>query len=494
MSKARSRLAPALAFAVKEIREVLRQPRLIAALVVGPFVILGLFGMGYQATPPPLRTMLVVPENSELADRVTEIGEALEPSVTIVGVTSDEAAAHRKLLDREIDVVVVAPPDAVDTIRSNQHAKIRVLHDKLDPFDRAYIAIFTRASIDEFNRAVLEEVATSAQARVDAYDDAIPRARESATRMRQALAVGDLAGARQARLETELALARTDLDARSDLFSGLERQLGTGGSSAGGVSEVRSQMDDLRLDEPGAADRAGRLEETLTDLEQASAEIKGLSPSVVVRPFVSETQAVVGGDIPLTTYYAPAVVIVLIQHVMVTFGALSLVREKALGTIEMFRVGPVGAGDLVAGKYAGYSLVGGVIAAALVLGVVFGFGAPQRGPWIWVALILGTTVLASLGLGLAIATFADTDAQAVQYAMMTLLFTIFFSGFVLSRSRLAPFTQAVSYAVPATPGVVALQDVMFRGEIPRPGSWVALVLYAVLGTVFAVWGLRKRVS
>ena len=54
----RRRLVPVLALAWKEIKEVIRQPRLLVVLILGPFLILGLFGLGYRSSPPPLRTLL----------------------------------------------------------------------------------------------------------------------------------------------------------------------------------------------------------------------------------------------------------------------------------------------------------------------------------------------------------------------------------------------------------------------------------------------------
>ena len=52
-------LTRSLAFLRKELVSVWRQPRLIATLVLGPFLILFLFGLGYQEMPEPFRTVLV---------------------------------------------------------------------------------------------------------------------------------------------------------------------------------------------------------------------------------------------------------------------------------------------------------------------------------------------------------------------------------------------------------------------------------------------------
>ena len=72
------------AIAGKELRDVWRQPRLVLALVVGPFLILLIFGTGYQSIPPPLATILVVEEDSGLSGAVEELQESLEPAVEIV--------------------------------------------------------------------------------------------------------------------------------------------------------------------------------------------------------------------------------------------------------------------------------------------------------------------------------------------------------------------------------------------------------------------------
>ena len=48
------------AFVRKEMISILRQPRLIFSLILGPFLILLLFGIGYRDTPRILRTLFVV--------------------------------------------------------------------------------------------------------------------------------------------------------------------------------------------------------------------------------------------------------------------------------------------------------------------------------------------------------------------------------------------------------------------------------------------------
>jgi ABC-2 type transport system permease protein len=488
-------LITVVAFAGKEIRQVLRQPKLMAALILGPFLILGLFAAGFQPNPPPLKTLLVLPQGSGLETRVPEIQETIGNEVDLVGTTSDEAQARRQLLDGEVELVVVAPPDAADTIRDNSHATIMVFHDRLDPFDRAYITVSAQAAVDELNRAVLSEVADVAQDRAGDYQEALPAARRSAGEMAEAMRSGDEAAARRAQSEAaqSLGIVEDQLATSSDFFSGVDRSLGAESDSLGDqVTGSRTGIEEIDPADPDSVEQVEAVEADLAELEDALADFRAVSPDVLAQPFVAQTGTVEGNEIPLTTYYSPAVVVVLLQHVVLTFAALSVVNERSTGATEMFRVGPIRTGEFLAGKFLGYALLGIAVAALLMAGVVFLFGTPMLGSWAWLVLVLALTMAASLGLGFIIAAAANSDAQAVQFAMLALLFTIFFSGLVVSLSRLADGVRQVAYLAPATAGTAGLQDVMFRGQAPAGTTMAILVGYAVVSLSLAYLWLRRR--
>src|SRR5260370_15856909 len=54
------------AFIGKEVIEVIRRPGALFSLIFGPFIIMGLFGLGYSGQYRPLETVLVVPTDSQL--------------------------------------------------------------------------------------------------------------------------------------------------------------------------------------------------------------------------------------------------------------------------------------------------------------------------------------------------------------------------------------------------------------------------------------------
>src|SRR5690606_25025587 len=237
--------------------------------------------------------------------------------------------------------------DAVEIVRSNEHAPIVVLHDRLDPFDRAFITVAAQSAVDELNRVVLSEVTEVAQSEAGEYEEALPAARSSMGRMAEALRRGDEAEARAAQSDAidSLQSAEEGLGSSSDLLASLERSVGSGSQeSVGGVGETRSEVESLDTADPAAADRAEEIEADLAELEQTLGEFRSISPEVLVQPFVAETELVRGQTVPLTTYYSPGVVAVLLQHVVLTFAALSVVGERQTGSTELFRVGPVRVG------------------------------------------------------------------------------------------------------------------------------------------------------
>ena len=147
----------------KELVEIVRQPRLLALLVLGPFVLLLLFGAGYKDTTVELRTEFVGPEGSVYEQAVTDHVDDLDEYIDRRGFTSDRDAAVRRLEDGELDAVVVFPTDALDQILGGESAKIEVLHEKLDPIQQAAIDIASRLAVQEVNASVLSALAGGAQ-------------------------------------------------------------------------------------------------------------------------------------------------------------------------------------------------------------------------------------------------------------------------------------------------------------------------------------------
>ena len=72
-------------------------------------------------------------------------------------------------------------------------------------------------------------------------------------------------------------------------------------------------------------------------------------------------------------------------------------------------------------------------------------------------------LLASLSLGMVLSSISQTESQAVQFAMLTLLAGMFFSGFVLGLDNLTYPVKLISWTLPVTYGIRSFQTVMLLG-------------------------------
>ena len=112
---------------------------------------------------------------------------------------------------------------------------------------------------------------------------------------------------------------------------------------------------------------------------------------------------------------------------------------------------------------------------------------------VWYVVTVFLVLMASLGAGFVISAVARTESEAVQYAMIALLVSIFFSGFFISLDRLIEPVRVISYLIPATYGISALQDVAFLGSAPDPLVVGGAALLATVLLVAAWMLMRKRV-
>ena len=196
----------------------------------------------------------------------------------------------------------------------------------------------------------------------------------------------------------------------------------------------------------------------------------------------------------MTDWYAPAAVILMLQQFGVAFGALTFVRERQLGITDIFRVAPINATETLLGKYLAYLVVGGAIGAVLTVLVVTILGVPMAASIGSIAIVMGLTLFASIGLGFVISLASANDAQAVQYTMILLLASLFFSGFFLSVGQMEGVARFLGWLLPVTYGMQLLRDVMLRGASPDRTLVVGLAAYGAIMFLLALMGARRRLA
>jgi ABC-2 type transport system permease protein len=375
----------------KEILEIVRRPGAVLSLILGPFLIMAIFGIGYSGVRRPLDTILVIPPNVGLSQDANQYQDLAGAGFTIRGVTEDAASAEGMLRAQRIDLVVVAPVNLEQEFRAGRQAVVTVEYNTVDPVEASYAEFLAERLSAEINRTIIEHAVQQGE---------------------------------------RIALKQV----------------------------------------PGAA----------------------LIPAeVIARPTRVQTFNLAPTKPAVVPFFGPAVLALILQHMGVTLTALSLVRERLSGVMEVFRIAPVNAIEILLGKYLAFGILNAVIATAVTALLVQALGVPFLGSPFVVAGVVALLVLASLGLGLFISVISDSERQAVQLSLLVLLASVFFSGFVLSIDEFQPALRAAAYALPVTHGIRLIQDLLLRAT--STAWWQVGALASIAGALFiATWLLLRR--
>jgi ABC-2 type transport system permease protein len=189
-------------------------------------------------------------------------------------------------------------------------------------------------------------------------------------------------------------------------------------------------------------------------------------------------------------FFLPGLTAILLLNVTTFLTAFSIVREKERGTLEQLFVTPVRPMGLLLGKLLPYLMIGFFELCMILTFMRFIFSVPIHGSVLLLALLSLPYIFVSLSLGILISSKANSQAEAMQLAFLTILPSIFFSGYIFPRETMPKFFFILSYFVPATYFI----DIT-RGIILRGAGWVHLWTDAValffMGTMLLVIAARR---
>ena len=156
-------LTRVLAIVGKELVTIVRRPGALFSLVLGPFLIMALFGVGYSGYRRPLDSIVVIPQGSNLPTDPLTYQNVAGEALRIVSVTPDEASAMRDLEAQRVDVVVVAPADIEAKFRSGQRTQVTVHVNQTDPIEGSYMVFLARGLEAAINRQIITTAAAESE-------------------------------------------------------------------------------------------------------------------------------------------------------------------------------------------------------------------------------------------------------------------------------------------------------------------------------------------
>jgi ABC-2 type transport system permease protein len=486
------------AVAAKEFWALVRQPQLVLLLLVGPVIIMAAFGLSLDVRSILLpRVAVVVEPGSEGAELFEQFRYQFENRTSSVVVTDDEEAARGRLLRGDVDAVIQVPPSLSGRFSEGEQAVLDVTYNTINPVfgtavpERSY-SLVSDLNLDIVQRGISGRIGDlrSAREQVDELERRFDRVDR---------AVGNLASEEARSTTADLDESLAELE---DALRPLSDRRGEAGQEASAALEqtrrTRDVLEEVRETQRGGADEIRRqtglaeLERAVEALQASLAAVPDASPEVLANPLRLELENLAAPP-GVVGFYTPGVLALIIQHIAVSLASLAVIRERLSGAYEFFEVSPLGPGELLAGQFLTYfGLVLGVNLAVAALLATF-LGIPIEGGVPAMVLAMALLTVASLALGFLVSALARSQLQAVQVAMLLLIASAFFTGFLFPLSDMKGPAVALSYLLPTTYGIRSLQDVMLRGEGISTFDLIALVVISAvcLGLSRLLMGLKK---
>lgn len=162
-------------------------------------------------------------------------------------------------------------------------------------------------------------------------------------------------------------------------------------------------------------------------------------------------------------YILPALnaLVVMVMAMMIT--ALSVARERELGTFDQLLVTPLRPFEILIGKVTPSLIIAAIEAFGILAIAVFAFGLPFRGSLPWFGISFIVFLLSAIGIGLAISSIAQTQQQAILGVFIFLAPAIILSGMATPIDNMPGWCQTLSLINPIRYMIDLIRGLYLRG-------------------------------
>jgi len=216
-----------------------------------------------------------------------------------------------------------------------------------------------------------------------------------------------------------------------------------------------------------------------------------ISPPIDVR-----TQVWYNPDLVSAYFMIPGVIGMILFTITTILTATAIVRERERGTIEQLIVTPIRSWELVVGKLLPYVILAFMNTIEVLLFGALWFKVPIHGSLLLLGLLSGLFLVSSLGIGLLVSTIANTQQEAMLTVMMTLLPSIFLSGFFFPLEAMPKVMQWLSYLMPLRYYLVIIRSLLLKGvgaDLLK-SDILALTIFGTAIMTAAALRFRKRLD
>jgi len=192
----------------------------------------------------------------------------------------------------------------------------------------------------------------------------------------------------------------------------------------------------------------------------------------------------------------PSLAVMITLQICLNVTAMSVAREREMGTFDQLLVSPMQPLEIMAGKSIPALILGLVEATIFILITVFLFRIPFHGSVLFLYLSLAVFITAMIGIGLSISSIAVTQQQALLGIMTILLPAVLLSGYAAPIENMPAWLQPLTYVNPLRYMMVVTKGVFLKDMPPLEilnNTW-PMAIIAVFTLGFATWLFRRRLA
>ncbi|HEX8548864.1 MAG TPA: ABC transporter permease [Cytophagaceae bacterium] len=189
--------------------------------------------------------------------------------------------------------------------------------------------------------------------------------------------------------------------------------------------------------------------------------------------------------------FVPGVMALVLMLVCVLMTAVSIVKEKELGTMEILLVSPFQPILVILSKAVPYLFLSLINVSTILLLSVFLLELPVNGSVILLFLESSLFIITCLSLGILISVRTETQQTAMLIALMAMLLpTMLFSGFMFPIENMPLPLQIVSNVVPAKWYYIIVKSIMIKG-LGFAQIWKETVILLGMTVVLLIISLKN---
>jgi ABC-2 type transport system permease protein len=218
--------------------------------------------------------------------------------------------------------------------------------------------------------------------------------------------------------------------------------------------------------------------------------------TTITVPVEAHTTVWYNPDLVSAFFMVPGVIAMILYSLTSILTAVAVVRERERGTIEQLIVTPIRAWELMVGKIVPYVILAILNTLEVLALGSWLFDVPIRSGLGMILLLSGLFLFSGLGIGLLASTIANTQQEAMLTIYMTLLPSVFLSGFLFPIEAMPKVLQWISYVIPIRYYLVIIRSLLIKGvgASSLQNEILALLIFAIGIMTLAIVRFRKRLD